>query len=289
MFIDATRLVDPAAIANTESDMSEALILEADDLESHLRSDHLAVIDLSKRDTHLQYHVPGAMHLEYAQLLEVKKPVMGLLPDPAKLDALFGDLGLSPNAWVVAYDDEGGGKAARLLWTLAAHGHSRISLLNGGLHAWAKEGHPMDSGLVAPTPAPYKGQRNEDVIADRHYILDHLEDPSVALLDTRSKDEFDGVKRYARRGGHIPGAVNLDWLRTMDQSRNLRLLPEAQLRLQLEQRDVTPDREVVVYCQSHHRSAHTFVVLKSLGYPRVRGYHGAWSEWGNDPQLPLET
>ena len=60
------------------------------------------------------------------------------------------------------------------------------------------------------------------------------------------------------------------------------------LRSQLLAAGVDPAREIVVYCQTHHRSAHTWVVLKALGYPRVRGYAGAWSEWGNTPGLPIE-
>jgi len=57
----------------------------------------------------------------------------------------------------------------------------------------------------------------------------------------------------------------------------------------LEPIGVTPDKEIVVYCQTHHRSSHSYVMLKHLGYPHVRGYAGAWSEWGNDPELPIET
>ena len=51
---------------------------------------------------------------------------------------------------------------------------------------------------------------------------------------------------------------------------------------------VTPEREIITYCQTHHRSAHTYIVLRHLGFPKVRGYHGSWSDWGNNPELPVE-
>jgi rhodanese-related sulfurtransferase len=76
---------------------------------------------------------------------------------------------------------------------------------------------------------------------------------------------------------------------TLTPDGNLRLKPAEELRPLLEVAGVTPDREVIAYCQTHHRSSHTYVVLKSLGYPRIKGYPGAWSEWGNLPDTPIET
>jgi thiosulfate/3-mercaptopyruvate sulfurtransferase len=85
-----------------------------------------------------------------------------------------------------------------------------------------------------------------------------------------------------------PGAVNFDWVNAIDQTRNLRLKPAEVLKQTFSNLGATPDKEVIVYCQTHHRSAHTFIVLKSLGYPHVRGYPGSWSEWGNSPETPIE-
>jgi thiosulfate/3-mercaptopyruvate sulfurtransferase len=107
-------------------------------------------------------------------------------------------------------------------------------------------------------------------------------------LDTRSPGEYAGIDIRAARGGHIPGAVNMNWTEAMDPGRQLRFKPDHTLRRMLESKGVTPDKEVVVYCQTHHRSAHTYIVLKHLGYPRLRGYPGAWSEWGNSAELPIE-
>ncbi|MHA5861605.1 rhodanese-like domain-containing protein, partial [Pseudomonas aeruginosa] len=51
----------------------------------------------------------------------------------------------------------------------------------------------------------------------------------------------------------------------------------------------TPDKEVITHCQTHHRSGFTYLVAKALGYPRVKGYAGSWSEWGNHPDTPVEV
>ena len=271
--------------------MSFPLLLEAPQLRDALSSPTLRIIDLSKQETYLQSHIHGAVHLEYPQIIAVEKPIMGLLPDKPTLQNVMQSVGITPDTQVVAYDDEGGGRAARLLWTLATMGHHKMSLLNGGLHVWANEGYPLESGNVTVTPAAsrYEFELNPNPIASREYILENLDNPNVAILDTRSTEEFNGAKKFAERAGHIPGAVNLDWLLLMDQSRNLRLKKPEELRLMLGSLEVTADKEVIVYCQTHHRSALTYIALKFLGYQHVRGYPGSWSDWGNRSDTPIEV
>jgi thiosulfate/3-mercaptopyruvate sulfurtransferase len=265
------------------------LLIEPEQLESLLNDTKLLIVDLRNTDRYREGHLPGAVHLNYADIIRVSPPAMGLLPDEAQLSAALSGIGLTPDTFVVAYDDEGGGRAGRLLWTLDALGHRRFALLNGGIHAWAREGRPLDQGVVTPTPSHYAAHfENPAVVADEGAILARLGQPDLALLDTRSPGEFAGSDLRAVRGGHIPGAVNLNWTHAIDQENDLRFKPDATLRAMLEGIGVTPDKEVIVYCQTHHRSAHTYMVLKHLNYPKVRGYPGAWSEWGNDPSLPVE-
>jgi len=202
---------------------------------------------------------------------------------------LFSSLGLTREARIVAYDDEGGGHAARLLWSLAACGHQRYALLNGGLHAWANEGHPVQRESVTLAASDYSVSTNGEVVADRAYIEARLRDEGTRLLDCRSSREYTGADKRAARASHIPGAVNLDWTETMDMNRNLRLQPPETLRGRLAELGITPEREIITYCQTHHRSAHTWLVLKALGFERVRGYPGSWSDWGNQPDTPVEN
>ena len=268
---------------------SPPLIIEPNELESELGNSNLLLVDLSQAQTYVQYHLPQAVYLEYAWIVHIEQPRMGLLPDAAQLSNVLGALGLTDDTHVVAYDDEGGGRACRLLWTLDVVGHKNFSLLNGGLHAWANEGHQVTSEIFYPQKTVYKANIYDDPIADRQYILNHLHNEKIALLDTRSPQEYAGIKVYAQRGGHIPGAINIEWTDAMDKSRNMRLKPESELRELLESHGITPDKEIITHCQTHHRSAHTYIMLKSLGYKRVKGYPGSWSDWGNDTSTPIEN
>ena len=264
------------------------LLIEPEQLESLLDTAGLLIVDLSKPELYARMHIPGAIHLEYSQIVASNPPTMGLLPDADTISRVMASIGLNRASHVVAYDDEGGGRAARLLWTLAAYGHSAMSLLNGGLHAWANEGHPLTGDPVQPTQTDYQAAYQGDVVATRESILGWLESGEVKLLDTRSPKEFQGIDKRANHAGHIPGAVNLDWTLFMDPERNLRLRPDTALHEMLQSVGIRNTDRVVVYCQTHHRSAHTWFVLRYLGYPEPKGYPGAWSDWGNRDDTPIE-
>ncbi len=270
--------------------MSQVLpiIVEPADLLPLLRKSELLLIDLSKSEIYAQSHIPGAIHLDYGQIVASRGVIGGLLPDEHHMSQVLSQLGFEPGKYIVAYDDEGGGKAGRLLWTLAAFGLKGHSMLNGGRHAWANEGFPLDNQPVYPHPSNYQAHYHGGVVANRDDIAANLDNDKILLLDTRSLPEYHGQDVRAARGGHIPGARHFEWTRAMDQNRNLRLREDKELRRELEALGATPDKEIICYCHTHHRSAHTWVVLKHLGYKKVKGYEGAWSDWGNTPELPVE-
>jgi len=264
------------------------LILEPGAFARQTPAADVLVVDLSTAERYAEGHLPGAVHLEYGALNASRPPVGGLLPDDAELSRVFSAIGLSENHHVIAYDEEGGGKASRLLWTLDVIGHRRFSLLDGGWRAWSADRLPVETRSVAPTPSRYVATVGEAGRAGRDYIMEGLGAADLVVLDVRTPREFSGEDRRSERGGHIPGAVNFNWVDAMDPDRALRLRPKHALLEEFAALGVTPDKEVVAYCQTHRRSSHTYIVLKSLGFERVRGYPGSWSEWGNDPSTPVE-
>lgn len=266
------------------------LFIEPENVQAITLQPNTILLDVSQPASYLQQHIPGAFFLDYNWIVKAENPRMGLLPDMETLNRIFSAYGISPNTHVIAYDDEGGGRASRLLWTLAACGHENYSLINGGLQAWLADKLPVSNEILWPTPGSnFAGKKNEDVVASKAFILAHLDDNDVVVLDARNPLEYNGTKVFAQRGGHIPGAINYEWTEAMDKSRQLRLKPDSDIKATLAKLGITPDKTIITHCQSHHRSAHTFMVLKKLGFESVKGYPGSWSDWGNDAATPIEN
>lgn len=265
-------------------------LLDPAELAERLPDASLRVVDLSPAQIFAEHHVPGAVHLPYDALVRTDPPVGGLVPAVDDLARRFGDLGIGADTHVVALDAEGGGGAGRLLWTLELLGHERVSLLDGGLRAWIEEGFPIERGPPAtPAPATFEPTWNPARTASAEWLMEQLGRSDLRLLDARSAGEFNATRVRSRRGGHIPGAVHFEWTAGMDPGRSLRLRDRDELGAELAALGITPQREVVVYCHSHHRSAFSYAMLRALGHERVRGYPGSWSDWGNRDDTPIES
>jgi thiosulfate/3-mercaptopyruvate sulfurtransferase len=254
-----------------------------------------AVADLPETDTLLvqvtssalfeQAHIPGAVLIEPAELVCGIPPANGKLPSTAQIAATLSRVGYQPDQRIIAFDDEGGGWAGRLFWTLDVIGHYDWAYLDGGLHAWHAAGLPLAQGASAPVPAePCEITVDTDPIAEIPDVIAAINDADSVIWDVRSAEEYAGLRSGSARRGHIPGAVNLDWELLKDANRQLRLidsLDDVAASLGLLQA-----KQIITHCQTHHRSGLSYLVGRLLGL-NIKAFHGAWAEWGNDPNTPI--
>ena len=265
-------------------------IIDTNELESRLFEKNLLIIDMTNTDDYQISHIPGAVFLDYSSIVKHEPPVVGMLPSPTQFSDTLSHLGVTPTTYIVAYDDEGGGKAARLMWTLEIAGHKKMSLLNGGIHAWKNDNKPLNHEPPKITQSQYPVCFSDSTtIADADYIMAHLNQTNFCILDTRSENEFTGADQRAARAGHIPGAINLDWLRIKNPQDAERLKSPAELEKILSELGLSQDQEIITHCHSHHRSALMYVMLKSRGFNHVKGYPASWSDWASRNDTPVEV
>ena len=263
-------------------------LIEPQHLKEQLDSPDLIIVDLCNPSLYQQQHVPGAVHLSGQHLIAGVAPVPGACPEISKLAAVMAYLGIDDSQKVVIYDDEGGGWAGRIAWSMDLLGLNNWQYLNGGIVSWIKEGFPVESIVNQPNSievnAVIEPCPNTRITASE--IIEGLDNSDFAVWDARSPGEYSGDTIRSARGGHIPRAINLEWTELMDRDNNLRIRKDAQQIL--DNLGLSKDKQIATHCQSHHRSSFTYMVARILGYSRIRGYDGSWSEWGNLEHTPIE-
>jgi thiosulfate/3-mercaptopyruvate sulfurtransferase len=221
-------------------------------------------------------HVPGAVSVPFDTVREEGGDV-GMLPGADRFGTILSEAGVEPGDTLVAYDDEHGVFAARFLVTAIMYGHDDVRLLDGDYTAWSRT-ERTTTDPKAGTPTDYAVSTPEDrPLIDADGVLAAVEAGDAVLVDTRTPEEF--------ADGHIEGAVNFDWRDLVD-SDTRGLKSRGELEEILEPHGVTPDKRVILYCNTARRISHTYLVLRHLRYEAIDFFEGSLTEW-RERGLPL--
>jgi len=272
------------------------VLVDTEWLAERLDDDSIRIVEVDEDPSrYSSRHVPGAIGLDWRHDLQdrVRRDLLG----PEAFAELVGSRGISREHTVVLYGDRHNWFAAYAFWYLRYYGHDSIRLLDGGRDRWIAERRPTTSDPVAYPRLDYAPAAGDESIRARRDEVEAAIGTATRLVDVRTPLEFSGEliamtgyeQEGAQRGGHIPGAVLVQWSDAVAEDGTI--LPAESLRRLYEGAGVIgAGAPVIAYCRIGERSAHTWFVLSELlGVPDVKNYDGSWAEWGNLIGVPIET
>ena len=261
-------------------------LISVDELAARLHDPTVRIVDVRwylgrPGDGRVAYdagHIPGAIFADLdTDLRAPEGPGRHPLPDPTVFAERLGELGIGSDHQVVAYDDVGGGIAARLWWMLDDLGHRSVAVLDGGFTAWVAGGHPVEIASTTHEPAVLHLRDRWTRVIDRDGLTARLGD--VVLLDARGAARYRGeVEPVDPVAGHIPTARNAPTEGNLGPDG--RFLGADDLRARYGSLGAgAPEAEVVTSCGSGVTACHNALAMRLAGLPDPILYPGSWSDW----------
>ncbi|MCX7601569.1 MAG: sulfurtransferase, partial [Meiothermus sp.] len=260
----------------------------------HLGDPQLRIVDcrfslqdpLAGRRAYEAEHLPGAIFLDLEQDLCApvrpdRKGGRHPLPSPEALAATLGRAGLGNEHLVVAYDDPptGGMYAPHLWWLLRWLGHDRVAVLDGGIRAWKEAGYGVSSVQIEHPRTTFRASPRPEMVVDAEAVA--RRPAGTILLDSRAPERYRGeVEPLDPVAGHIPGAINRNWLDNLEASGRFKAAEV------LQQRFAGLEGPIIAYCGSGVSATVNVLALELIGKP-AKLYAGSWSDWVSDESRPV--
>lgn len=233
-----------------------------------------------------QAHIPGAQFL-WPEWLAPNSPYGSYnAPDIRKATEILNSLGITNNSHIVIYYVRNEvPAAARMFLTLEHFGlKGKVSLLDGGLDAWKKEGYATTNEVGAVRKGNVKLKAG-DLLVDKEYVLKTLSSTTGKVVDARAQRYYDGEPVGNPRDGHIAGAGNIFYGELTDADNKMKPVEELEKYFTPV---ATKDKEIVAYCFIGQTASVVYLAGRVLGY-EMKLYDGSMQEWSRLENLPMET
>jgi len=279
--------------AQAQAPAKPAPLVTGEWLEKNLSSPKVRVIEVSVEPGVFERgHIPGAQNIVWHT--DLVDTVSRDIAKRDKFQELSRKLGLEKDTTVVLYGDNNNWFAAWGAWIFKSYGFTDVKLLDGGRKKWEADKRPFDTRVAAVEPSkitlPEVNTKLRARLADVSDVVNKKS--NAVIVDIRSPDEYSGKlfapagsQELAVRAGHVPGAVNVPWVRAVAEDGTIK--PVDELKKLYAAVGIDGTKPIIVYCRIGERSSHTWYVLSQvLGYD-VRNYDGSWTEYGNTVGLPV--
>ena len=263
-------------------------------LESNLDDDGIAIVEVDEDTTaYTKGHIPNAININWeTELHDLPRREFITSEQLAKL---LGEKGIGNNQTIVLYSGNNNWFATYAYWLFKYRGVDNLKLLDGGRKKWELESRILNQDEPRRSATSYSiGTERPELRIFRDEVTKRVENGG-SWVDVRSPEEFRGEllapphlpQEQAQVPGHIPGAANITWSKTVNEDGTFKSADELQKLYEAE--GITSDAEVVTYCRIGERSSHSwFVLTELLGFSGVKNYDGSWTEYGSLVGVPIE-
>ncbi|MEM8778023.1 MAG: sulfurtransferase [Cyanobacteria bacterium P01_G01_bin.49] len=267
------------------------VLIDVQWLAEHLDDSNLRILEVDMSpEPYKNAHIPGAV---FWTIKDLNLPDWSLNLDPIAFEQLMSRSGITNETTVVAYSSYPG-TGGWIFWLLKLFGHEKVKVLNGGYQQWQAAGYPLAKDLSVFAPTNYQAKLPDDSLRVRHQeVQTSLNKSDCVVLDVRTPQEYTGEVFFDKppepnqRSGHIPGALHIEHLLTLNEDGTFKSFKE--LQALYVNKEVTSDKKILTYCAIGARSAYVWFVLKYLlGYPHVFNYDGSWNQWSRLPHVAIE-
>lgn len=262
------------------------LFIQAKEFAAELKSNkNMIVIDVQAPDVYAKQHIQGAINIPHKSLY---KPgaVEGQFKDVAELAEIFGKNGVSNTSRIVVYDDGSQKYNSRMWWILNYLGATDVSLFHKDMAQMEAARIPLTATPVTLKATTFVPVVNAAMNIDMASVKALPQNANAVLLDVREPDEYKGMDKDKKSQGHLPGAVYLYYKDMLTATGAYKTKDE--ILAAAAKAGATPEKEIVVYCQTGIKASVVYVALKEVaGFPNVKLYAGAYAEWASIPENPI--
>ncbi|KAK6990846.1 thiosulfate sulfurtransferase, partial [Biomphalaria glabrata] len=225
-------------------------------------------------------HISGALYFDLKKISSKRpdSPIDCPVPDPRTFRDYAQELGIRNGSHVVVYDSLNSRSSVRSWYLFRLFGHDNVSMLNGGMKQWQREGNDVTRDpSEAPERSDFEVRFRDDLLVDFKGMEDIVKNKRAQIVDTRPKSGGFYPTAEDKSGGHMPGAKSIPFTDFFNEDGTFKADPD--LKQMMISAGIDMTKPTVATCQRGMTACAMVMAAFNLGNEKLPVYNGSWLEW----------